>query len=96
MDIIEATQDVEGLTYLPRAAETRQLCHTPRTWGPISGYHLKRSGHRIGVSKNEAVKDFDKKRDIEDVLGLVSGDQFSQLVVLSKKITDLQCRGRGP
>lgn len=38
--------------------------------------------------KSEALKDFDKKREIEEVLGPITGEQFAQLLNLSKKITD--------
>ncbi|KAF7293428.1 hypothetical protein MIND_01120100 [Mycena indigotica] len=39
--------------------------------------------------KNEKLKDFDKKREIEEILSVsVNNEQFSQLVSLSKKITD--------
>jgi pre-mRNA-splicing helicase BRR2 len=38
--------------------------------------------------KNEDMKDFDKKREIEEVIGSVSNEQFSQLINVSKKITD--------
>jgi pre-mRNA-splicing helicase BRR2 len=37
--------------------------------------------------KNESMKDFDKK-EIEDVLGSISGESFATLVNLSKTITD--------
>ena len=38
--------------------------------------------------KNEDIKDFDKKREIEDVVGPVTNDTFGRLVSLRKKITD--------
>ncbi len=38
--------------------------------------------------KNDNVKDFDKKKDIEEVTGPMSNEIFSQLINLSKKITD--------
>ncbi|KAJ2934391.1 hypothetical protein H1R20_g2701, partial [Candolleomyces eurysporus] len=38
--------------------------------------------------KNENMKDFDKKKDVEEVLGPLANDVFAQLVGLSKKITD--------
>ncbi|EDQ98312.1 uncharacterized protein LACBIDRAFT_336079 [Laccaria bicolor S238N-H82] len=38
--------------------------------------------------KNEGMKDFDKKKEIEEVTGPIPSEQFSQLVSLSKKITD--------
>ncbi|KAH6906126.1 Sec63 Brl domain-containing protein [Coprinopsis sp. MPI-PUGE-AT-0042] len=38
--------------------------------------------------KNEGLKDFDKKKEIEEVVGPIPNDTFSQLLNLSKKITD--------
>ena len=38
--------------------------------------------------KQENVKDFDKEREVERVLGLITGEQFFQLFSLWKKITD--------
>ena len=38
--------------------------------------------------KQENVKDFDKEREVERVLGMITGEQFFQLFSLWKKITD--------
>ncbi|KAL0064635.1 Pre-mRNA-splicing helicase BRR2 [Marasmius tenuissimus] len=38
--------------------------------------------------KNEGLKDFDKKKEIEEIIGPIPSETFSQLVNLSKKITD--------
>jgi hypothetical protein len=38
--------------------------------------------------KSENMKDFDKKKEVEEVLGPVTGETFSQFINLSKKITD--------
>ncbi|KAH9039430.1 Sec63-domain-containing protein [Lactarius deliciosus] len=93
-DILEATQDVEGLTYRPRTAETREVYELI-----LSTVHLAlgdqaqdvvRSAADIVLEslKNENMKDFDKKKEVEGVLGSVTGETFSQLINLSKKITD--------
>ncbi|KAH9477321.1 U5 small nuclear ribonucleoprotein 200 kDa helicase [Psilocybe cubensis] len=93
-DIIEATQDVEGLTYRPRTAETRQVYEHI-----LSSVHTALGGQAqdivrsaadtvLETLKNDAMKDFDKKKEIEEVLGPVTSESFSQLVSLSKKITD--------
>ena len=42
----------------------------------------------IETLKNEGMKDFDKKKEIEEVIGPIPSEQFSQLVDPSKKITD--------
>src|SRR5712691_4262292 len=93
-DILEATQDVEGLTYRPRTAETREVYELI-----LSTVHLALGDQAQDVVrsaadtvletlKNENMKDFDKKKDVEEVLGPVTGETFSQLINLSKKITD--------
>ena len=38
--------------------------------------------------KNEGMKEFDKKKEIEEVIGPIPSEQFSQLVCFLKKITD--------
>ncbi|KIK97275.1 hypothetical protein PAXRUDRAFT_825079 [Paxillus rubicundulus Ve08.2h10] len=93
-DIIDATQDVEGLSYRPRTAETREvyelmLSAVHQTLGD-QAQDIIRSATDIVLEelKNENVKDFDKKKEIEGILGGISSDTFSQLVALSKKITD--------
>jgi pre-mRNA-splicing helicase BRR2 len=77
-DIIEATQDVEGLTYRPRTAESREVYKLI-----LSSVHraLGDQAHDIVWSavletlKNEGMKDFDKK-EVEDVLGSISNDEL--------------------
>ena len=93
-DILEATQDVEGLTYRPRTAETREVYELI-----LSTVHLALGDQAQDVVrsaadtvleslKNENMKDFDKKKEVEEVLGPVTGETFSRLINLSKKITD--------
>ncbi|EIW74460.1 Sec63-domain-containing protein [Coniophora puteana RWD-64-598 SS2] len=93
-DIIEATQDVEGLTYRPRTAETREvyemmLSVVHQALGDQAQDVVRSATDTVLESlKNENMKDFDKKREVEDVLGSLPNDTFSQLVALSKKVTD--------
>ncbi|KAJ8517086.1 hypothetical protein ONZ45_g5700 [Pleurotus djamor] len=93
-DIIEATQDVEGLTYRPRTAETREvyeliLSSVHHCLGDQAQDIIRSAADTVlETLKNENMKDVDKKREIEEVLGSIANDQFSQLVNLSKKITD--------
>ncbi|KAF8555606.1 Sec63-domain-containing protein [Imleria badia] len=93
-DIIEATQDVEGLTYRPRTAETREVYEfmfsaVHQTLGDQAQDIIRSATDTVLESlKNENLKDFDKKKEIQDILGGISNDTFSQLVALSKKITD--------
>lgn len=94
-DIIEATQDVEGLTYRPRTAETREvyeliLSSVHQSLGD-QAQDVVRSAADIVLEtlKNDNMKDFDKKKEVEGILGgSISSEAFSQLINLSKKITD--------
>ncbi|KAG9310011.1 putative RNA helicase [Chiua virens] len=93
-DIIEATQDVEGLTYRPRTVETREiyelmLSAVHQILGDQAQDIIRSATDTVlETLKDENKKDFNKKRDLEEILGGISGDTFSQLVALSKKITD--------
>lgn len=93
-DIIEATHDVEGLTYRPRTAETREVyelmlsaVHTA-LGDQVQDVVRSAADTVLETLKDERMKDFDKKKEIEKILGSISSDHFSQLVNLSKKITD--------
>ncbi|KIM78188.1 hypothetical protein PILCRDRAFT_824660 [Piloderma croceum F 1598] len=93
-DIIEATQDVEGLTYRPRTTETREtyeliLSSVHQALGDQAQDIVRSAADTVLESlKNESMKDFDKKKEIQEVIGSISNETFSQLVNLSKKITD--------
>ncbi|KAL0957930.1 hypothetical protein HGRIS_000111 [Hohenbuehelia grisea] len=93
-DIIEATQDVEGLTYRPRTAETREvyqliLSSVHQTLGDQANDIIRSAADTVlETLKNDSLRDVDKKREIEEVLGTLDNELFSQLVNLSKKITD--------
>lgn len=93
-DIIEATQDVEGLTYRPRTAETREvyemiLSSVHRALGDQAQDVIRSAADTVlEALKNDNIKDYDKKKEVEEVVGPITGDSFAQLVNLSKKITD--------
>ncbi|KAI0312601.1 hypothetical protein OF83DRAFT_1066919 [Amylostereum chailletii] len=93
-DIIEATQDVEGLTYRPRTAETREvyeliLSSVHQALGDQAQDIVRSAADAVlETLKNESMKDFDKKKEVEEVTGPISNEIFSQLLNLSKKITD--------
>jgi pre-mRNA-splicing helicase BRR2 len=93
-DILDVTANEEGLTYRPRTAETREvyeliLSSVHQLLGD-QAHDVVRSAADIILEtlKSEGMKDFDKKREAEKVLGPISNENFSQLVSLSKKITD--------
>ncbi|KAG8766567.1 DEIH-box ATPase [Ceratobasidium sp. 428] len=93
-DIIEATQDVEGLTYRPRTAETREvyemiLATVHHALGDQAQDIVRSAADTVlETLKTDTMKDFDKKKLIESVTGIIPNETFAQLVSLSKKITD--------
>ncbi|KAL9042055.1 MAG: hypothetical protein Q9214_003899, partial [Letrouitia sp. 1 TL-2023] len=86
---------VEGLKYQPRTTATRQtydliLTTTANSLGDVS-YEVVRSAADAVLEylKDENMKDVDKKKEIDDLLGTsMPSKQFNELVNLGKKITD--------
>ncbi|KAF5339523.1 hypothetical protein D9757_015188 [Collybiopsis confluens] len=93
-DILTATQDVEGLLYRPRTAETRQVYELILSivhnslGGQAQDIVRSAADMTLETFKKDGLKDFDKKKEIDEVLGGISSDEFTQLIGLSKKITD--------
>ncbi|KAJ6106764.1 hypothetical protein N7512_010281 [Penicillium capsulatum] len=86
---------VEGLRYRPRTPATRATYDLILT---ITGSHLGDVPHEVVRSaadavlellKDEEMKDFDKKKEVDDLLGSsMNPKEFNELVNLGKKITD--------
>ena len=86
---------VEGLKYRPRTPATRATYDLILT---ITGTNLGDVPHEVVRSaadavlellKDEEMKDFDKKKEIDDLLGAsMNPKEFNELVNLGKKITD--------
>ena len=86
---------VEGLKYRPRTPATRQtydliLTTTANNLGDVPHEVVRSAADAIlETLKDENMKDFDKKKEIDDLLGLSMGSkEFNELVNLGKKITD--------
>ena len=86
---------VEGLKYRPRTPATRQtydliLTTTANNLGDVPHEVVRSAADAIlEILKDENMKDFDKKKEIDDLLGLTMGSkEFNELVNLGKKITD--------
>jgi len=95
--ILSATDDVLDLIYHPRTAATREtysliLTLTAGILGDVPHSVVRSAADaalEILKDPDGSKKDFDKKRDIEDILGdKMETKTFSDLVTLSKKITD--------
>ena len=86
---------VEGLKYRPRTPATRQtydliLTTTANNLGDVPHEVVRSAADAIlELLKDEDMKDFDKKKEIDDLLGISLGPkEFNELVNLGKKITD--------
>ncbi|KAI9311054.1 Sec63 Brl domain-containing protein [Dichotomocladium elegans] len=97
--VLSATDDWEGLNYRPRTKETREayehiLSFVYDHLGDQARDVIRSAADDVlETLKTDTLKDFDKKRMIESVIGNVESDKFAQLVNLSKKITDYQAEG---
>ncbi|KAK4099788.1 Sec63-domain-containing protein [Parathielavia hyrcaniae] len=86
---------IEGIRYRPRTQPTRDAFNLVLS---IVAEHLGDVPHEVVRSaadaaleylKDDDLKDFDKKKEIDDILGAsMSPKQFNELVNLGKKITD--------
>ena len=86
---------VEGLRYRPRTPATRQtynliLTTTANNLGDVPHEVVRSAADAVlEFLKDENMKDFDKKKEIDDLLGSSMGSkEFNELVNLGKKITD--------
>jgi len=86
---------VEGLKYRPRTPATRQtydliLTTTANNLGDVPHEVVRSAADAIlELLKDENMKDFDKKKEVDDLLGITMGSrEFNELVNLGKKITD--------
>ncbi|KAJ2829595.1 Pre-mRNA splicing [Coemansia erecta] len=93
-DILAATEDMEGM-YRPRTQETRRvwdqvLAHTRGYLGDQTPEVLMSAADEaLGVLKNDELRDMDKKRQVEQLLGAPVGEaDFSRFVQLARQITD--------
>lgn len=86
---------VEGLRYRPRTSATRAtfeliLSLVSRTLGDVSNEIVQSAADAVlEYLKDDDLKDFDKKKEVDDILGAtLSAKEFNELVNLGKKITD--------
>lgn len=86
---------VEGLKYHPQTPATRQtyeliLTTTATQLGDVSHEIIRSAADAVlEYLKDENMKDVDKKRAIDDLLGCsLASKEFNELVNLGKKITD--------
>ena len=86
---------VEGLRYRPRTSATRQiydiiLTETAKRLGDVPHEVVRSAADAVlEFLKDEEMKDFDKKKEIDGLIGSsLTSTEFNELVNLGKKITD--------
>lgn len=92
----QADLNIEGLRYRPRTTATKDIydlmaTNVAQKMGGDYGLAVTASATDsiLEYLKDENLKDFDKKKEIDDILGeKLSTKEFNQLVNLGKKITD--------
>ncbi|PKC16297.1 Sec63-domain-containing protein [Rhizophagus irregularis] len=93
-NVLAATEYFDEQSYRPRTKETREtyeliLAFVHQNLGDQAQDVIRSAADDIlKILKNENLKDFDKKREIESFIGTIAPDRFAQLVNLGKKITD--------
>jgi len=90
---------VEGIVYRPRTSATRAtydliLTTVANNLGDVSHEIVRSAADAVlEYLKDEDMKDFDKKKEIDELLGTTtSPKQFNELVNLGKKITDYEAQ----
>lgn len=90
---------VEGIMYRPRTSATRAtydliLTTVANSLGDVSHEIVRSAADAVlEFLKDDDMKDFDKKKEIDDLLGAtLSPKQFNELVNLGKKITDYEAQ----
>ncbi|KAJ3190089.1 DEIH-box ATPase [Gaertneriomyces sp. JEL0708] len=99
-NILTATEDFEGEVYRPRTQETKQtfellLSFLQQLLGDIPQDVLRGAANEVlATLKDDTKKDFDKKKEVEEIVGTqVASERFAQLVNLGKRITDYRAGG---
>ncbi|KAJ3224615.1 DEIH-box ATPase [Clydaea vesicula] len=95
-NILQATDDFESLQYRPKTKETKEiyeliLAFIQKVIGDSTQEVLRGVVDEVlSILKNENLKDFDKKKEIEVFTEPLGSEQFASLVNLGKKITDFK------
>lgn len=91
---------VEGIRYRPRTPATRAIYDliittVANNLGDVSHEIVRSAADAVlEYLKDDDMKDFDKKKEIDDLLGTtMNPKQFNELVNLGKKITDYEAQG---
>jgi pre-mRNA-splicing helicase BRR2 len=101
-DVLASVAEMEGLRYRPRTTETSEVYElilglVHRVLGDQTSEVVRSATDTVLESlKDEELKEFDKRKQVQTVIGKVSEDDWGQLVNLSKKLTDYVDEDEGP
>ncbi|RSH79448.1 DEIH-box ATPase [Apiotrichum porosum] len=93
-DVLASVAEMEGLRYRPRTVETSEVYElflglVHNQLGDQTSEVVRSATDTILESlKDDDLKEFDRRKEVQSVIGPVTEDAWSQLVNLSKKITD--------
>ncbi|WFD33124.1 RNA helicase [Malassezia sp. CBS 17886] len=93
-NVLQASAELDGLRYIPRTDETRSvyemvLSLVQGALGDQASDIVRSAADTVlEILKDDNMKDLDKKRDAEAVLGALSEGVFGQLINLSKRLHD--------
>ncbi|WFD24297.1 RNA helicase [Malassezia equina] len=95
-NVLQASAELDGLRYLPRTDETRQVYELilnmvqSALGDQTSEVVRSATDTALEILKDENMRDLDKKREVESFLGPVSEEQFGLYINLSKRLTDYE------
>lgn len=94
--LLKVTDEFEGISYRPKTKDTRQafdfmvsLVHSLMGADQPQSVTLSAVDGVLQILKAEGgMKDLDRKRGVDELIGAIDNDRFMQLVNLGKRITD--------
>jgi len=93
-DVLESVAQTEGLRYRPRTTETREVYElmlglVHHSLGDQTQEVVRSATDAVleGLKRDD-LKEFDKRKEVEIVLGSLTEEVWGQLMNLSKKVTD--------
>lgn len=93
-DVLESVAQMEGLRYRPRTTETREVYElllglVHQALGDQTQEVVRSAADTVLESlKSDDLKEFDKRKEVEGVVGQLGEETWNQLVNLAKKVTD--------
>ena len=92
--LVEDMDDTTNVSYRPKTPETKQIYDTLLNLVQAALGDCTREIYYVAadevlmVLKSDKVRERDKKKDVEELLGKIADERYALLVNLCKKITD--------